>query len=747
MHALVPLTLLIAVVTSATLTLAAEAPADATAALNVAEERELTVPLLSARVKKSVVVVTFRGRDGERQGLGSGFIIDSNGLIATNLHVIGEARPISIELQDGRKFDVTSIVATERSQDLALLQIDARDLPALPLGNSDELLDGQPIMAVGNPVGLERSVVSGVLSGRREIDGRNMLQVAIPIERGNSGGPLLDLRGRVHGLLTLKSLKTENLGFAVPVNALKPLIEKPNPIPMSRWLTIGALDPEDWTPLPGGRWRQRAGHLLADGRGGGFGGRSVCLSTVAAPAVPFEVAVEVKFTPQDGAAGLVFHADGGDRHYGFYPSNGGVRLSRFDGPDVYAWKVLRETRTPQLNASGWNWLKVRVEKDRIQCYVNDSLVIEERDSEYTTGRVGLCKFRQTDAEFKGFAVAPSITRTRATAETTDHVSRVIASLASDSQLPAAVTELAPTGRSGIAVLEDEATRLEKRAARVRRLAADLQLKLTLDELERILAEPDDKLDLLRAGLLVSRLDNPELELDAYIRDVERHARRAREGLPADATEEARFAALNRYLFEEQGFHGSRTDYDNRSNSYLNEVLDDREGLPITLAVLYREIGRRMDLNIVGVGLPRHFLARHEPQQGEKQLVDVFERGKLLSPAEAQTKFESLTDEPWDSAYLDTTSPRIILERMLRNLLNTAAESEDAERMLRYVEAALRIRPDSDRDRFFRAVLSYRTQRWDQARADVEWLRTHETRLSDQAIEDLARAIERDSQTP
>src|SRR4029079_12804232 len=97
-------------------------------------------------------------------------------------------------------------------------RIDAKDLPALPLGNSDELQEGQPIMAVGNPVGLERSVVSGVLSGRREIEGRSMLQVAIPIERGNSGGPLLDLRGRVHGLLTLKSLKTANIEVALTIH-------------------------------------------------------------------------------------------------------------------------------------------------------------------------------------------------------------------------------------------------------------------------------------------------------------------------------------------------------------------------------------------------------------------------------------------------------------------------------------------------------------------------------------------------
>ena len=98
-----------------------------------------------------------------------------------------------------------------------------------------------------------------------------MIQLAMPVEPGNSGGPLLDRFGRVHGILTLKSAVTENLGFAMPVNALKPLIAKPNPISMAKWLTIGAIDPDDWTIVFGGRWRQRAGRILVDGAGNGFG--------------------------------------------------------------------------------------------------------------------------------------------------------------------------------------------------------------------------------------------------------------------------------------------------------------------------------------------------------------------------------------------------------------------------------------------------------------------------------------------
>src|ERR1019366_2277804 len=97
--------------------------------------------------------------------------------------------------------------------------------------------------------GLEYSVVAGVLSGKRELDGVAMLQLAIPIEQGNSGGPVLDMHGKVVGIVTMKSLVTNNLGFAIPVNALKQLLARPNTITMEQWLTIGALDKSEWKTI------------------------------------------------------------------------------------------------------------------------------------------------------------------------------------------------------------------------------------------------------------------------------------------------------------------------------------------------------------------------------------------------------------------------------------------------------------------------------------------------------------------
>jgi hypothetical protein len=371
----------------------------------------LSVKALTAKVRPSIVVITFAGREGSQQGLGTGFVIDKNGLIATNLHVIGEARPISVQTADGKSLAVKAIHASDRALDLALLQVEATDLAALELSD-EKTAAGEPVVVMGNPHGLKHSVVSGVISGTREIDGRTMLQLAVPVEPGNSGGPVLDMQGRVLGVVTMKSAVTVNLGFAIAVSDLKTLREKPNPVPMERWLTIGAIDRTQWEPLFGARWQQRAGRIMVDGLGAGFGGRSLLLNKDDEPQVPFELAVTVKLDDESGAAGLIFHSDGGQKHYGFYPSNGKLRLSRFEGPDVFTWQVLAEKPSDHYRAGEWNRLKVRIEKERLQCFVNDELVIESTDHGFTRGRVGLAKFRNTGAEFRLFAAAKELPSSR-----------------------------------------------------------------------------------------------------------------------------------------------------------------------------------------------------------------------------------------------------------------------------------------------------------------------------------------------
>lgn len=233
-----------------------------------------SVAEIASAITPSLVKVMQVGREG-MDGLGAGFVIREDGLIATNKHVIGEARRIQVETSDGEKHDVTEVFASDVHLDLAIVRIAKSGLKPLALGDSAQVKQGEPVVAMGNPEGLAFSVVEGVVSALREIEEVPMIQVAMPIERGNSGGPLLDKQGQVLGLLTLKSMKTENLGFAMPINALKPMIEKPNRVPMSRWLTIGVLDRRAWKPMMGAQWTQHAGIIKSEMMGDGFGGRSL----------------------------------------------------------------------------------------------------------------------------------------------------------------------------------------------------------------------------------------------------------------------------------------------------------------------------------------------------------------------------------------------------------------------------------------------------------------------------------------
>jgi regulator of sirC expression with transglutaminase-like and TPR domain len=532
-----------------------------------------------------------------------------------------------------------------------------------------------------------------------------MIQVAIPIEPGNSGGPLLDLKGRVHGILTLKSAMTRNLGFAMPGNLLKSLLDKPNPVPMSRWLTIGALPPRDWQPLFGARWSQKAGRIQVEGEGKGFGGRSLCLSQKTVPARPYEVAVSVRLNDEAGAAGLVFASDGGDRHYGFYPSGGQLRLTRFDGPNVFSWSILKQVPSDHYRPGDWNHLRVRVEAEKILCYVNGELVAESDDDALRAGQVGLAKFRDTRAEFKGFQTGTNIS--------------VLSPALSEANPPA---QIRTQDAANPIALQLRARELEQEAARLRRRASSLHRQEVLAELSESLEGPEEKIDLFYAALLVARLDNPELEIEPYRRQVADMAREISARLPARADDAARLTALREYLFAENGFHGSRSDYYNRANSYLDRVLDDREGLPITLSILFMELAQRIGLDgVSGLPLPGHFMVAFKPKQGPEQIVDVFNGGKILNRTEAQERILEATGEGFRDADYRRATKREIIVRILRNLLGIVQRGDTAAETLHYLDAIVVLSPDSVPDRLGRAQLRLQTGDTAGAKADFKWL--------------------------
>ena len=683
-----------------------------------------TVEQIVERVRPSLVTISTAGRNSREQGLGTGFVVSAEGLIATNLHVIAEGREFSVESSDGTDLKVESVHASDRHHDLAIVKVATgkKELIPLPVSDMNSLQQGQPIVVMGNPLGLKQSVVSGVVSAVRVIDGQEMLQLAIPIEQGNSGGPVVDMRGRVHGIVNMKSLKTANVGFAVDVKHLQTLLAKPNPISLTRWATIGAIDDSQWTPLFGARWRQRAGKILVSESGTGFGGRSLCISKIDPPELPYELAVTVKLLDESGAAGLLFHSDGRDKNYGFYPTGGKLRLTCFRGPTVYSWKILQDVATDHYRPGEWNRLKVRIEKEGVKCFVNDQLVIESRDTTYTSGHVGLAKFRQTEAEFKRFRVGKEITSTQVSSEDIERLTGLIADLTPLASVkPGLVDSLADKPETSANLLRRRAAELEHQAEELKRIAIDVHTKGVAKEVGELVKGSED-FDLMRGALLLATLDERDIDVDAYLGQVDRMAHEIKDKLPEDATELHKRDALKEYLFVENGFHGSRSaEYYHRANSYMNRVIDDREAIPVTLSVLYMELGRRIGLKIEGVGMPSHFIVRHVPEEGEPQLIDVYENATLLSRDAADAIVQRLTGRALADSDLDASPNQQILLRMIANLWGLARSETDGEAMLRYAEARVAIEPDEPAYRDERAQLRAFGGRFAAAIEDLDWL--------------------------
>jgi regulator of sirC expression with transglutaminase-like and TPR domain len=248
----------------------------------------------------------------------------------------------------------------------------------------------------------------------------------------------------------------------------------------------------------------------------------------------------------------------------------------------------------------------------------------------------------------------------------------------------------------------------------------------LAELARTLEGPEEKNDLLQAALLVARLDNTELETEPYRQQVADMAREISARLPARAGESAKLTALREYLFAENGFHGSRSDYYNRANSYLDRVLDDREGLPITLSILFMELAQRIGLDGVGgLPLPGHFMVAFKPKEGADQIIDVFNGGRILSRTEAQDRIVETTGQGFQDTDYRRATKREIIVRMLRNLLAIAQRSESPAEVLRYLDAIVTLSPESVPDRLARAQVRLQTGDTPAAKSDFKWLLDHQ----------------------
>ena len=198
------------------------------------------------------VVTIRRAHGGIGDGAGTGFVISEDGMVATNHHVVEDARTLAVKLYDGSWATRVELLTFDEHADVALLRIEASS-PLVPviLGDSEAVTVGERAISIGNPLGLEHTLTDGLVSARRVVKGRPMIQMTTPISPGNSGGPLFNLRGEVIGVSTASLVSfggtSQNLNLAVPVNVLKKLVRDDGDYPDRRDVTGDA-------PMETDRW-------------------------------------------------------------------------------------------------------------------------------------------------------------------------------------------------------------------------------------------------------------------------------------------------------------------------------------------------------------------------------------------------------------------------------------------------------------------------------------------------------------
>lgn len=241
-----------------------------------------------------------------------------------------------------------------------------------------------------------------------------------------------------------------------------------------------------------------------------------------------------------------------------------------------------------------------------------------------------------------------------------------------------------------------------------------------DRFSAMVARPEEEVDLAEAALLIAAEEYPQLPAEPYLQRLDVLAERVRDRLGVETAPLLVLQELNRVLFSEEGFRGNAEAYYDPRNSFLNDVLDRRVGVPISLSIVYLEVGWRLGLPLAGIGFPGHFLVRYE---GEviRVLLDPFDAGRL--------RFEDQAQELLDRVYgglvrlqpefLEPSGRKDMLVRLLKNLKAIHLNARDDAKALAAIERILLIRPGAPAELRDRGMLLARSGRAAEAVADLE----------------------------
>ena len=261
--------------------------------------------------------------------------------------------------------------------------------------------------------------------------------------------------------------------------------------------------------------------------------------------------------------------------------------------------------------------------------------------------------------------------------------------------------------------------------------------------QQLVGMSDEALDLVEAALIIAQQEYPHLNIASYMKRLDELADAVRARVTLDATPEHIVATMNHYLFKEQGFAGNSEDYHDPRNSFLNEVLDRKLGIPISLSIVYMEVGRRLDLRLEGIAFPGHFLVKLPLKRGNV-ILDPYLGGISLSEEDLHERLKQVYGEAHTEMsldpLLDSANKKEILARVLRNLKTSYLRIDEFDKALSVVERVLSIVPDSAEDLRDRGLIY---QRLECVHAALEDLRNYfdlEPDAAD-AVDIRARIIE------
>ena len=329
------------------------------------------------------------------KGQGSGFLIKSDGTIATNAHVIADASTIEVKLATGETYRRVYVLASDETEDVALLRIEAADAPTLKLGNSNDAKVGDDVVLVGAPLGLEETISTGIVSAIRILPdtGVRVIQTTAAASPGSSGGPLLDRNGEVLGLIAFSMVQGQSLNFAIPINYIRGKLDA---LVLSPAAHLFDSTHEDFPGGANSTSRKRTGVILAGIGGPGtpqgsfefisvqlldyLSEKGVDMMNQTASFNPMTNQVAslnyyLQRLPTSGASGLLYMTVERPRNFKYI-----VRLQSFDANGKLTWEE-KESKDGWSETGAVNGVLEKIEKKLLTHIGSAGLPLKKGDSE------------------------------------------------------------------------------------------------------------------------------------------------------------------------------------------------------------------------------------------------------------------------------------------------------------------------------------------------------------------------------